>query len=77
MKFRKVVNRKVDGDSGTGAVAASINAVVAANIGEAGSSYESSRQRVRVVQRNGKTEVFEESDMNDRSEEESDPGANG
>lgn len=66
MRFRKVISEKVDESGVTGA----INAAIAANIGsEPRQQKVSSRQKVRVVQRGGKTEVFEhESDVDTEGE---------
>lgn len=52
MKITKVVRRSAGGRV--------VNAVVAANVGEAGEEASaSSRQHVEIVQRNGRTEVRE------------------
>ncbi len=59
MKIRKVVSRAFGHDDRDSNVAGAINAAVSADVNEAGSrSRVSSRQR--IVQRNGRTEVFEE-----------------
>lgn len=53
MKISKVIRRKGPGGS-------SVNAVVAANVGESDSeTTASTRQHVQIVQRDGKTEVTE------------------
>jgi hypothetical protein len=59
MKYRKVINEPIEIDEDGVSVRGGVNAVIAANVNEPGDSHVSSRQRVRVVQRNGKTEVFE------------------
>lgn len=54
MKIAKVTRRK-SGDSGS-----SLNAVVAANVGEMDSdTVAGSRQDIRIVQRDGHTQVLE------------------
>lgn len=59
MKIRKVVSRTFGHDGKDVNVAGAINAVASADVNEADSHTRvSSRQR--VVQRNGRTEVFEE-----------------
>jgi hypothetical protein len=61
MNIRKVINRRLRREGGGMNVAADVNAVVSANVGEPGGSVSrtSSRQRTRVVQRSGKTVVSE------------------
>lgn len=59
MKIRKVVSRAFGHEDKDSTVAVAINAAVSADVNEAGGrSRVSSRQR--IVQRNGRTEVFEE-----------------
>ena len=59
MKIRKVVSQTFGHDDKDVNVAGSVNAVVSADVNEADSHTRvSSRQR--IVQRNGRTEVFEE-----------------
>jgi hypothetical protein len=58
MKVKKVINEPINEQQDGVNVAGGINAVISANVGESGSSTSvSSRQR--IVQRDGKTEVFE------------------
>ena len=60
MKFRKVINEPIDVDEDGVRVTGGVNAVVNANVNEPGSdSHVSSKQRVRVVQRGGRTETLE------------------
>lgn len=60
MRYRKVIDESVSESADGVTVAGSINAVVAVNVNEPGRhSQVSRRQRVRIVQRNGTTEVFE------------------
>jgi hypothetical protein len=62
VKYRKVIRKPIDIDEDGVRVAGGVNAVVSANVNEKEGSRStvSSRQRVRVVQRDGKTEVYEE-----------------
>ncbi|MEA2447281.1 MAG: hypothetical protein QOK47_918 [Actinomycetota bacterium] len=71
MKFRKVINKPIRGDEDGVSVAGGVNAVVNANVNEPGSeSHVSSKQKVRVVQRGGRTETFEvESETDDSTDE--------
>lgn len=61
MKIRKVIRRtlKDEGNDGVN-VAGSINAVVSANVNEPGSQSTHVSSHQRIVQRNGRTEVWEE-----------------
>jgi hypothetical protein len=65
MRYRKVINEPIEIDENGVSVRGRTNAVIAANVNEPGDSRVSSRQKVRVVQRNGKTEVFEHSTETD------------
>lgn len=56
MKVRKVF-RKTPED---GPVAGAINAVVSANVNEPGTQHTRVSSHQRIVQRNGRTEIFEE-----------------
>ena len=60
MKYRKVINEKLaSSEEGTN-IAGAINAVVAANVNEPGSRTRISRkQKIKVTQRDGHTEVHE------------------
>ena len=62
MDIRKIIQRRIRHSGGGVNAAADVNAVVAANVNEAGSSHThvSRRQSTRIVQRGGKTEVYEE-----------------
>jgi hypothetical protein len=64
MKLRKVISRnledEVGNEDGDVNVAGSINAVVSANVNEPGIHRTRVSSRQRIVQRNGRTEVFEE-----------------
>ena len=53
-KPRRVVSKRIR--KGTGGV----NAVIAANVGDAGSTRTSVTSRQRIVQKDGKTHVYEE-----------------
>jgi hypothetical protein len=58
--MRKIVNRRIRRQGKGGSVVADVNAVVTGNVGKAGrTTAESTRQRIRIVQRNGHTEVSE------------------
>jgi hypothetical protein len=61
MNIRKVIKRRLRREGDGMNVAADVNAVVSANVGERGRSVSrtSSRQRTQVVQRSGKTVVSE------------------
>ena len=58
MKVRKVLRKHLRRAGAGVDVAGDLNAVVAANVNEPGTSRVSSRQRTRIVQRGGHTEVF-------------------
>jgi hypothetical protein len=61
MKIRKVINEPIDEEHDGVSIAGGVNAVVSANVGEKGERNKvSTRQRTRIVQRGGKTEVFEQ-----------------
>ena len=60
MKFRKIISKPFQQDGKDGSVAGGINAVVSANVNEPGKSHTRVSSRQRIVQRNGRTEVFEE-----------------
>lgn len=60
MRYRKVINEDISASADGVSVAGSVNAVVAVNVNETrGRHHISSKQRVRVVQRNGRMEVHE------------------
>jgi hypothetical protein len=65
MKYRKVINQPIEVDENGVTIRGGVNAVVAATINEPGDNQVSSHQKVRVVQRNGVTEVFEHSTDDD------------
>jgi hypothetical protein len=67
MRIQKVVNKTFENSPEEGAsrrnVAGGISAVVSANVGEesgSGSNHVSTRQRVRIVQKGGKTSMSTE-----------------
>lgn len=60
MHYRKVINTEHADSAGGSRVAASINAVIAVNLNEEGRSFHSSsKQSVKIIQRRGRTEVYE------------------
>jgi hypothetical protein len=68
MKFKKVINEPIAEEKDGVSVAGGVNAVIAGSINEPNnSSHVSSKQKVRVVQRGGKTEVFEEESSSETS----------
>jgi hypothetical protein len=58
MDLRKVINKRIRHTAKGVDVVGDINAVVAANTGKRDSTHVSSRQRTRIVQQGGRTEVF-------------------
>jgi hypothetical protein len=61
MRLRKIFNKRVQRDDDDVQVAGAVNAVVSANVNEPGSTHRvSSRQRQRIVQREGRTTVESE-----------------
>ena len=60
MNLRKVIQRTLRHSKDGVNVAGGLNAVVNANVNEPGESRTSVRSRTRIVQRNGRTEVFEQ-----------------
>lgn len=60
MNLRKVIQRTLRHGKDGVTVAGGLNAVVNANVNEPGESRTSVRSRTRIVQRNGRTEVFEQ-----------------
>jgi len=60
VKIRKIISKPFQHDSEEGSIAGSVNAVVSANVNEPGESHTRVSSRQRIVQRNGRTEVFEE-----------------
>ncbi|MEA2477891.1 MAG: hypothetical protein QOC87_2090 [Actinomycetota bacterium] len=65
MRFKKVINEPIDHEVDGVHVTGGINAVVAANVNESGSSVTRVSSKQRIVQRNGKTEVFEQTNDTD------------
>jgi hypothetical protein len=57
MGLRKVINKRIRHASKGINVAGDVNAVIAANTDPGTSSHVSSKQRTRIVQRGGRTEV--------------------
>ena len=60
VNLRKVIQRTLRHSKDGVNVAGGLNAVVNANVNEPGESRTSVRSRTRIVQRNGRTEVFEQ-----------------
>jgi hypothetical protein len=70
MKLRKVIQKHLRRDGDGVSVAGGLNAVVSAAVNEPGRSETSVHSHTRIVQRNGRTEVFETgSDMGSGKEE--------
>jgi hypothetical protein len=59
VKLRKVIQRRIQKNADGVSAAGAINAVVSANVNEPGTTQTSVRSSTRIVQRNGRTEVFE------------------
>lgn len=60
MKIRKQVSKPFRHEDEDVSVAGAVNAVVSANVNEPGAGHTRVSSRQRIVQRNGRTEVFEE-----------------
>jgi hypothetical protein len=60
LKFRKIISKPFRHEGKDASVAGGLNAVVSANVNEPGRSHTRVSSRQRIVQRNGRTEVFEE-----------------
>ena len=71
MRIRRVVRKTIDEHHDGVDVVGGLNATISADVGEKGgsSSRVSSRQRIRVVQRAGRTEVLQDEDGVDEGEE--------
>jgi hypothetical protein len=70
MKLRKVIQRQIRRNADGVSVAGGLDAVVSANVNEPGTTETSVRSKTRIVQRNGRTEVFEtETDAGSGKEE--------
>jgi hypothetical protein len=70
MKLRKVIQKQLRRDADGVSVAGDVNAVVSASVNEPGTTETNVRSHTRIVQRNGRTEVFEtESDTDSGKEE--------
>ena len=70
MKLRKVIQKHLRRDADGVSAAGGLNAVVSASVNEPGRTETSVRSHTRIVQRNGRTEVFEtESEMDPSKEE--------
>ena len=71
LKLRKVIQKQLRRDKDGVSAAGGLNAVVSASVNEQpGRSETSVRSHTRIVQRNGRTEVFEtEPDPGSRKEE--------
>ncbi|MFP5351950.1 MAG: hypothetical protein ACLGIB_05235 [Actinomycetota bacterium] len=60
MRYRKVIDEKVATSEEGTSIAGAVNAVIAANVNEPGSRTRVSRkQKIKVAQRGGHTEVHE------------------
>ena len=59
VNLRKIVQRRIRKDGGGVGLAADVNAAVAANVNEPGSSHTHVSTRQRIVQRSGETQVDE------------------
>jgi hypothetical protein len=70
MKLRKVIQKRFGHDADGVSVAGGLNAVVSASVNESGESKTSVRSHTRIVQRNGRTEVFETESDDDSGKEE-------
>ena len=68
MKLRKVIQRHIRADADGVSAAGGIDAVVSANVNEPGTTRTTVRSKTRIVQRGGRTEIFE-------SETETDAGS--
>lgn len=65
MRLRKVIQRRIDKNTGSVRVAGAVNAVVSANVNEPGAQHTKVSSHQRVVQRGGKTVVEEEQRFDD------------
>ena len=74
MRFKKLISEPIDKEADGVHVTGGINAVVSANVNEPGSSVTSVSSKQRIVQRNGKTEVFEQTIDTDDTKEANDDG---
>jgi hypothetical protein len=68
VNLRKVIQRTLRHEKDGVNVAGGINAVVNANVNEPGETRTSVRSKTRIVQRNGRTEVFEQETQSDPEE---------
>jgi hypothetical protein len=59
VRLRKVIQRHIRRDADGVSVAGGLQAIVSANVGEPGTTETKTRSHTRIVQRNGRTEVFE------------------
>ncbi len=71
-KFRKVITEPIQVEDNGVNIAGGIHAAIAANVNESDASHVTSKQRVKIVQRNGRTEVFEHSHDQAFEEEDAD-----
>jgi hypothetical protein len=70
VKLRQVIRRQLRRDADGVSVAAGLNAVVSATVNEPGTTKTVTHSKTRIVQRNGRTEVFEtESDTDSENKE--------
>jgi hypothetical protein len=70
VKLRKVIQKRLRREADGVSVAGSLDAVVLANVNEQGRSATNVRSHSRIVQRNGRTEVFETESQSDSGKEE-------
>jgi hypothetical protein len=70
MRYRKVIKKPVEVDEDGVQIAGAVNAVISATVNEPGSTHLSSRQKVRIVQRNGRTETYEETSTDEGGNDE-------
>jgi hypothetical protein len=69
MKYRKVINEPIEVDRDGVTIRGGVNAVISASVNETGVQHVSTHQKVRVVQRDGVTEVFEHSSDDDPNQQ--------
>jgi hypothetical protein len=68
MKLRKVIQRHLQHDKDGVSVAGAIQAVVSANVNEPGTTTTNVHSETRIVQRDGRTEVYETKTESDPEE---------
>ncbi|MEA2495008.1 MAG: hypothetical protein QOJ29_2919 [Thermoleophilaceae bacterium] len=70
MKLRKVFQRQIREDADGVSVAGGLQAAISAAVNEPGATETHVRSKTRIVQRNGRTEVFETESTDDSGKEE-------